>query len=248
MADPKKTYGPPAPKKSGSGSSSGAGIDYGSMPTGGVQTDKKPTANMGPKGNMDVDTAYNQIYTYQGNSLVALQMQMYNAGFYGNAKPSSIQWGYQGNETLNAFAQVVEATAGFNSVGDNASFLDVIARAGMNNPNAPGRNGSGGSGSGRRVQYQYTNPEDLKAVADSVAQDTLGRKLTDQEANDFVALYHGIQQKSQKQAFSGGTVVSPEDPSVAAKNMLEKNNETEADAYSVAGQFQNFVGLLKGMV
>jgi hypothetical protein len=76
-----------------------------------------------------------------------------------------------------------------------------------------------GTGVARRV----TNPEDIKVIANQVAQQTLGRALTDQEAAQFVGIRQG-------QELAGGAT-QPMSIDVAAQQFAEQVAPTEANGY-----------------
>lgn len=101
------------------------------------------------------------------------------------------------------------------------------------------------SGSGRT--YQVTNPEDLKVVAKQVAQQTLGRDFTDDEANRFVEAFQAQQVAEQRKATGGGTVTQAPSPDVAAQKFAEEQAPTEASAYKTLGYINKFFNAIGGV-
>ena len=91
------------------------------------------------------------------------------------------------------------------------------------------------TGIGRRT----TNPEDIKIVANKVAQETLGRELTDEEANQFVQVRRG-------QELSAGAVSAPA-LDVAAQGFSQQIAPTEANAYKYLGYMNKLFGSLGGI-
>lgn len=90
-------------------------------------------------------------------------------------------------------------------------------------------------GVGRRV----TNPEDVKVVANQIAQQTLGRELTDEEANQFVQVRRG-------QELAGGAVQAPS-LDVAAQGFAQQIAPTEANAYKYLGYMNKLFTSLGGI-
>lgn len=91
----------------------------------------------------------------------------------------------------------------------------------------------GGGGSARR--YRVSSPEDLKVVAKRVAQETIGRAFTDEEANKFVAAYQGREVQAQSQMFAGGIVTEAPSADVFAQQFAQQIAPTEANGYKFLG-------------
>ena len=90
-------------------------------------------------------------------------------------------------------------------------------------------------GGGRRV----TNPEDIKVVANQIAQQTLGRALTEEEANQFIQVRRG-------QEMGGGSVQTPS-LDVAAQGFAQQIAPTEANAYEYLGYMNKLFTSLGGI-
>lgn len=91
------------------------------------------------------------------------------------------------------------------------------------------------AGGGVARRYRISSPDDLKVVAKRVAQETIGRAFTDEEANQFVSAYQQRELQSQQQYFAGG--VSTEAPSadVFAQQFAQQIAPTEANGYKFLG-------------
>ena len=91
------------------------------------------------------------------------------------------------------------------------------------------------AGGGGIRRYRVSSPDDLKVVAKRVAQETIGRAFTDDEANRFVQAYQQRELTSQQQYFAGG--VSAEAPSadVFAQQFAQQVAPTEANGYKFLG-------------
>jgi hypothetical protein len=86
-------------------------------------------------------------------------------------------------------------------------------------------------GGGQARRYRVSSPEDLKVVAKRVAQETLGRAFTNEEADKFVSAYQQREMRAQQQYFSGETMVEAPSPEVFAQQYAEEIAPTEANGY-----------------
>lgn len=100
------------------------------------------------------------------------------------------------------------------------------------------------SGSGRT--YRTSNPDDLKAVARQVAQQTLGRGFTDEEADRFVRAFQADEIAEQRRASGGGTMVQAASADVAAEQFAEEQAPDEASAYKTLGYINKFFNAIGG--
>ena len=126
------------------------------------------------------------------------------------------------NNQLNGLANLLDYA---NTMGITAArALEEIKKG------APIKTGGGGI---RR--YRVSSPDDLKVVAKRVAQETIGRAFTEDEANQFVQAYQQRELTSQQQYFAGG--VSAEAPSadVFAQQFAQQVAPTEANGYKFLG-------------
>lgn len=92
-----------------------------------------------------------------------------------------------------------------------------------------GRPVGGGGGAMRR--YRVSSPDDLRAVANKVALDTLGRSLTEEESVRFVQAYQQREVQAQQQYYAGGTVTEAPSAGVAAETFATQIAPTEANGY-----------------
>ena len=87
--------------------------------------------------------------------------------------------------------------------------------------------------SGGQRSVQLSSPQDLAKVAQSVAQNTIGRGLTEDELNKFVQSYQ--QQETAFQRAGGGTVIQPPSMDVAAERFIQESQPKEESAYRYLG-------------
>jgi hypothetical protein len=93
----------------------------------------------------------------------------------------------------------------------------------------------GRASSGATRVYRTTSTEDLTKLAKRVAQDTLGRELTDSEAAGFANAYQQQEIQFQKSYYGGGTVMEAPSPEVAAQTFAQQTAPTEAAGYKYLG-------------
>ena len=91
----------------------------------------------------------------------------------------------------------------------------------------------GGGGTARR--YRVSSPEDLKVVAKRVAQETIGRAFTDEEANKFVSAYQQREIEAQQAAYGGGIATDQPSADVFAQQFAHQIAPTEANGYKFLG-------------
>lgn len=109
--------------------------------------------------------------------------------------------------------------------------------------NVPDYNKSGRGGGG--ITARVTSPEDLKAVAKQVAQNTLGRSFTDDEANQFVTAYQAQEKAYQNTA--GGVAVQTPGADIAAQSFAQQVAPTEAQGYKYLGYMNKLFDAIGSM-
>lgn len=101
----------------------------------------------------------------------------------------------------------------------------------------------------------YTNPDDIKGLANDVAVRRIGRRLSDAELEHHVAAWQASERTAAEQQYRmtgsglpGGTGGSITDP-VSANGLdeqIRREHEPDAQAYDAVGRFNQFEQLLKG--
>jgi hypothetical protein len=89
----------------------------------------------------------------------------------------------------------------------------------------------GGGGPARTIRT--TSPQDLAKVAQNVAQNTMGRGLTEEELNRFVKSYQD--QEIAMQRPGGGVIADAPSIDVAAERFVQENQPKEESAYRYLG-------------
>lgn len=95
---------------------------------------------------------------------------------------------------------------------------------------------------GQTRTYRTTSPDDLKKIGNKIAQSTLGREFTADEAAKFVQAYQQQEIASQKGAYSGGTVQQAPALDVAAETFAQQIAPQEAAGYKYLGYINKLFG------
>lgn len=93
----------------------------------------------------------------------------------------------------------------------------------------------GGRGGGPTQTYRLSSPQDLTRYVKTVAQDTIGRELTDAEASGFIQQYQQQELAYQKSSYAGGSAVQPPSAETAAINYVQSVVPKEESAYRYLG-------------
>lgn len=104
----------------------------------------------------------------------------------------------------------------------------------------------GGGGGGYRPRFRVSAADDLKVVAKQVAQQTLGRAFTEDEANRFVQAYQQREVEFQQQMMAGGVVQEAPSPDVAAQQFAQQVAPTEANGYKFLGYMNKVFNAIGG--
>lgn len=88
-------------------------------------------------------------------------------------------------------------------------------------------------GTGRT--YRTTNAADLSVAVKKVAQNVIGREVSDAEAADFARQYQQQEVAAQKAAYSGGTTMDQPSLETAATQFVKSIKPTEAAGYQYLG-------------
>lgn len=113
---------------------------------------------------------------------------------------------------------------------DYANTLGMEAEWALDEAIAGGR-GSMGGGVAQARTYRTTATEDLVRLSKRVAQDIIGRELTNDEAARFAQTYQQQEIAYQKGLYGGGTVQEPVSLEVAAQTFAEQAAPREAAGY-----------------
>lgn len=119
--------------------------------------------------------------------------------------------------------------------------MDFANSTGLELSNALSQRIAGGGGRKRKIPagpvrvYQRTSSEDLISLVKTMAQDVIGRELTNEEAAGFVPAYQQQEVAFQSAAYGGGVVTEPPSPQTAAMNYIKNQFGREESAYAYLG-------------
>lgn len=112
---------------------------------------------------------------------------------------------------------------------------------------APVSTSASGAG-GPAFTFRLTAADDLKAVADRVATRTIGRALSAEEADSFVASYQNMERTYEQQlAYGAGTVEMAPSAEVAAQQQIQQDLSEEYDVYQMGNTLDIFRQIIGGV-
>lgn len=180
----------------------------------------------------DVD-AGNLYASLSPDSLARLTDTLFRKGFYRSGEPGDFI------SDKNAIANLYDYA---NIYGRDITWAVNNLRASVPDSAAMSRVGSGAA---RR--YRKSSPDDLRIVANRVAQDTLGRELTADEQQRFIAAYQGQEIAAQRAAYSSSTFTEAPSADVAAQQFAQQAAPTEANAYKYLGYVNKLFNAVGGI-
>jgi hypothetical protein len=172
--------------------------------------------------DLTLDT--NQIYAAMSPSQrVALMKRLVDGGFLSASGVGDVSSEINGLEKLLYYSNIV-GRVWQEAIGVRLSSLPIQR-----------------SGGQRRVQV--TNTDDLVKIAKTVAQNTIGRELTDAEAGQFASAYQ--QQEVSSVNATGGRMMGAPSVDVAAEQYIQQIKPQESAGYKYLGymnQLFNSIG------
>lgn len=103
-------------------------------------------------------------------------------------------------------------------------------------------------GAGYVNTIRLSSKDDLRAIADNVATRTIGRALSEEEANAFVASYQNMERAFQQRLVAGGEIEQPASPDVAAAAQIQEMAQDEYDIYQMGNTLDTFQQVLAGQL
>lgn len=192
-----------------------------------------------------VQDVLRSLFNMEKPALRALQRQMFDAGYYGNARWSDIVRGSVDDATYNAFGQVLNQTVQYNDAGQALTWHDVLAQT------LKLRKDQGTNGGPKRAPFvaRTTNADDIERVSQQVAASLVGENVDPGLVKRIISQYQAAEVSSQRQAYdaaeTGGTVTDAPALDTFAAQAIEKADPTRTTAYraadSVLGAFEQIV-------
>jgi len=189
-----------------------------------------------------VDEMLRQFYAMKDEELIDLQTRLVSGGFYGDLDPRKVRYGKHDDLTFEAYRDLLISTARRVAGGQNVTIDDILDEA------IEAKDLDIEEEEERRV-YKIEDSAVLVELVQSVAQDLIGRRLTDAEAMQFTQRFQDQQRDSQDRAYDldqdrlGGDVTSP-DPEAAAKGFVRQGHAEEVSSASVADYYDIALGVM----
>jgi hypothetical protein len=171
------------------------------------------------------------------NDLAILKSQLIKTGFLSPQDAGPLDIVYLDSKIFQAFRNAVDV-AQSNDMKPGAFLEFMVNTGGTVSPAQPAR---------ISPAIRLTSAEDLKQVANSVAQRQIGRRLEDEELDRFAQAYQQTEAQFQRRLMGGGTVTAPPSIDVAAQEMVQQERPEEADLYSLGSTLDTFTQMLGGM-
>jgi hypothetical protein len=166
-----------------------------------VQTEKGRMRTYSPKQSAPVsDTGgkykrvrdlIGDLLSMDNDSLVVLQMGMYDAGLFGDGKPI---WGVVDGGTQDAYRNLLAATI----QNPGSTVTEMLRRLQDQQAEEVGRDAQ------KKRQdrvVELTDPATVRTQANDMARQILGRRLTAEEEQVLVSMIHGREQQQATKAF-----------------------------------------------
>jgi acyl-CoA synthetase (AMP-forming)/AMP-acid ligase II len=177
-----------------------------------------------------------QLAGYGPDDIYALQVRLHDAGLLDNFTPTQLD-----KTTRNAFKDLLATSNA--SMKTWQQTLDDITAVGGTIDKQDGRTRA-------PLTVELTNPDDLKSVAQKVAQTLYGGNLPEADLERFVNTFHGMESGAQSQAYgmaeSGGTVVAPPNASVAAESQIRAEHPDQVAATAFGARMGDIISTFTG--
>lgn len=160
--------------------------------------------------------AEQMLYNSSAANRAVLIQKLVNAGYLSDTQVGDTV--SEGRALYNAMM-----TANFNG----RDVLSVLNRIAEGRPITPKR--------GPVRTYTKTNSQDLVKAVKDISVETLGRELSDAEAQQFAQNYQAQEIAYQRAAYGGGTVTQPPSLDTAARSFIQGAQPKEESAYRYLG-------------
>jgi hypothetical protein len=197
---------------------------------------------------MTEQDALNTLYKMSVDELALVKTNMIRLGLLSETQAGLMSVRDINKKVEDAFLSLV-GTAQQNDMKWDA-FMGRMLNDGTSFGGGRGR-GGGGRGRGRGgggggYQIRLTNPDDLRQVANAVAQQRIGRTLDDDTLNRFVAAYQDLERQYQTQFQQGQSeVVQPPAVDTFAATMLSQQFASEEDVYKLGATLDMFTEMIR---
>lgn len=173
-------------------------------------------------------TTLSKYSAFDQETLAQVQKQMVQAGFLRTSKGNPVVFGMDSEYSYDAFNRVVMQAARQKKTVQEVLHDSIAKRqkAGLD------VSGSAESSTGPASPIALTNPDDLRAVAMSVAQDELGMNADEEFIQHFISAVHNNETRAGRASDAGGVFTQAANPSAQAQAMLRKERPKQVQANS----------------
>lgn len=182
--------------------------------------------------------------------LVALQTQMYDAGYYGDVAKDAIVFGSVDDRTWEAYGSLLQQTAQYNSAGRDMTWFELLDET-QRLRKEQGTNLLANQGP-KRAPFvgRTTASEDIERIAQHVATSLTGENVDPGLVRSIIAQYQASEVSAQRQAYgaeeTGGVIEGAPSVEAFAAEQIEEANPLGTQAYAVAdrvvGSFLDVIG------
>jgi hypothetical protein len=177
-------------------------------------------------------------------AFIALQQGLYDAGYYGNVKPTDVRFGIASQKTKDALfgadgaiTHYLEAAQGGATVDNFGDWMQKQVDAAKQDPYSIG-NGAGSSGGA--MKPVLSNPALIDQQGNAVAQGELGRSLSNTEQNGLI----GQVQSDETAASNAGDIyMRSVTPSSVARQYILQNNLPEYAQHQAESYMNAFANM-----
>lgn len=170
-----------------------------------------------------------------------LQMLLYYSGAYGSTAQKDVHFGQYDKATQDAMKQALNDYEVVTNVAKTpmtfADFLNQNATMGQDGKYNP----KNASGSGAATQVQLSDPNQIKAAAQSAALAALGHGLTPDQLDKFVSQFQG--QQSSDQLTTAPSATTP-DLSAEAMTYAQSSDPVDFSNHNAQGYANALMNML----
>jgi hypothetical protein len=136
------------------------------------------------------------------------------------------------------------------AIQQNKTPAEILAGEGGPGRMGGGSGGRGGGSSRAPLTIRYSNPDDLRKIAEQTATEIVGFAPDKAFMDQFVKVYQGMEEGAQRKAYNvaatGGSFTEPGSAQVQAEKKLRSDYKVEASSADMVKQFDAFLQIVGG--
>lgn len=214
-------------------------------------TQSQIVSTLGPPSNLKIAQStvggqMQRLYSMAPAEVAQWQRKLFEGGFYGTSiQMSDIMPGVVDLNTSKAWQNALITAARYSSTGHDTTIEDVIDMTAQA-VDYQGTASGGGGGGGTYSPTRLTDPASLKAMADQISVNLIGRRLTEQEKTALVTKVHGAEAGFYDQVRGQAPTLTDVDPQAQIQQNIQQDFKSEYDATNVAHTYDIFSQILAG--